>query len=407
MSLIQKKGLFFVLGAILLFLSCVGSNNPAPTTGTIQGMVTNATGSNFIVGASVSTEPPTSAVGTDAQGNYTIGSVTIGQYTVVASKAGYNPDSVTVTVRAGQTSTADIYLAEHVVIIPLAPSITTQPQSQDASVGQSVTFRVTATGTAPISYQWYKGGTAIPGATSSSYSISNVQTANAGIYTVTVSNGTLPNATSSGAVFSVVSLRAVTDIDGNVYSTVTIGTQVWMGENLKTTRYNDGTAIPLVTDSTAWGNLRTPGYCWYLNDSAAYAYLGNPFGALYNWYAVNTGKLAPTGWHVPTDAEWSTLASYLGGDSVAGGALKASGGSWASPNTGATDETGFNAYPNGERNNNGTFNNFGFIGYWWSATAYNATFSLIRIMGYSDAYLLDYPVGDYSAGYSVRCVRNN
>ena len=108
----------------------------------------------------------------------------------------------------------------------------------------------------------------------------------------------------------------VVDIDGNVYHTVTIGTQVWMVENLKTTKYNDGTAIPLVTDNTAWGALTTPGYCWYNNDSATYK---NTYGALYNWYAVNTGKLAPTGWHVPTDSEWTVLTTYLGGQSVAGG----------------------------------------------------------------------------------------
>ena len=108
----------------------------------------------------------------------------------------------------------------------------------------------------------------------------------------------------------------VVDIDGNVYHTVTIGTQVWMVENLKTTRYNDGTAIPLVTDGTAWAALTTPGYCWYNNDSATYK---NTYGALYNWYAVNTGKLAPTGWHVPTDSEWTVLTTYLGGESLQAG----------------------------------------------------------------------------------------
>ena len=101
----------------------------------------------------------------------------------------------------------------------------------------------------------------------------------------------------------------VTDIDGNVYHLITIGTQVWLVENLKTTRYNDGAPIPLVTDSAAWSLLTTPGYCWYNNDIAN----KNPNGALYNWFAVNTGKLAPTGWHVPTDAEWTILTTFLGG----------------------------------------------------------------------------------------------
>jgi uncharacterized protein (TIGR02145 family) len=101
---------------------------------------------------------------------------------------------------------------------------------------------------------------------------------------------------------------AVTDKDGNVYHTVTIGTQTWMVENLKTTKYNDGTAIPFITDNSAWANLTTPGYCWYNNDSTTYK---NMYGALYNWYAVSTGNLAPKGWHVATDAEWTTLQNYL------------------------------------------------------------------------------------------------
>ncbi|MFZ4572381.1 MAG: fibrobacter succinogenes major paralogous domain-containing protein [Bacteroidales bacterium] len=109
-----------------------------------------------------------------------------------------------------------------------------------------------------------------------------------------------------------------TDVDGNLYHSVTIGTQVWMDENLKTTKYNDGSSIPLVTDSIAWINMTTPGYCWYHNNAAAYK---NTYGALYNWYAVNTGKLAPTGWHVPTDAEWTILVAYLGGELLAGGRI--------------------------------------------------------------------------------------
>src|SRR5674476_633708 len=116
------------------------------------------------------------------------------------------------------------------------------------------------------------------------------------------------------------SSNTVTDIEGNVYHTVKIGTQTWMVENLKTTKYKDGTAIPLVTDNKVWINLPTPAYCWYDNDATTYK---NTYGALYNWYAVNTGKLAPTGWHIPTDAEWTTLQNYVGGELVAGDKMKA------------------------------------------------------------------------------------
>jgi uncharacterized protein (TIGR02145 family) len=112
---------------------------------------------------------------------------------------------------------------------------------------------------------------------------------------------------SSAWSFSTAALT-VTDVEGNIYHTITIGNQIWTVENLKTTKYNDGTAIPNVTDSATWTNLTTPGYCWYNNDAATYK---NKYGALYNWYVINTGLLAPTGWHVPSIAEWDTLQNYL------------------------------------------------------------------------------------------------
>ena len=113
----------------------------------------------------------------------------------------------------------------------------------------------------------------------------------------------------------------VTDVDGNVYHTLKIGSQVWMVENLKTTRYNDSTEITMIEDSTLWNHLTEPACCWMDND------LNNkePYGGLYNWYAVNTGKLCPDGWHVPTNEEWTELIDYLGGIQVAGGKLKEAG----------------------------------------------------------------------------------
>jgi uncharacterized protein (TIGR02145 family) len=200
----------------------------------------------------------------------------------------------------------------------------------------------------------------------------------------------------------------IMDIDGNIYHTVTIGAQVWMVENLKTTRYNDGAVIPLVTDSAAWAALTTPGYCWYNNDSASNA---NPYGALYNCYVVNTGKLAPAGWHVPTDAEWTVLTTYLGGDSVAGGPLKETGTThWQSPNTGATNATGFSALPGGYRYSYGTlFNNVGSYGDWWSSTAAGAAGgepgSWNRIM-YNDNASVSRGNFFNTSGFSVRCVRD-
>lgn len=197
-------------------------------------------------------------------------------------------------------------------------------------------------------------------------------------------------------------LLTVTDIDGNVYQTVTISTQVWMASNLKTTKYKDGIAIPLVTDGTAWSNLSTPGYCWYNNDAATNK---STYGALYNGYTVNTGKLCPTGWHVPSDAEWTDLTTYLGGEAVAGGKLKEAGTiHWNNPNSGATNTTGFTALPSGYRNYDDPFGTIGNGGYWWSSSedAINAWNRYVSSSS-SDVYRNDYSKRN---GFSVRCVKD-
>jgi len=198
------------------------------------------------------------------------------------------------------------------------------------------------------------------------------------------------------------------DADGNVYTTITIGTQVWMAENLKTTKLNDGTQIPDVTDPITWTNLTTPGYGWYNNDADTYR---TPYGALYNWYAVNTGKLCPTGWHVPTDNDVTILETYLGGITIAGGKLKETGTThWLAPNTGATNETGFTALPGGTYNSQGYFDQMGQVGVWWfiqtsspdetwwfniwsDGTEFNmfsgGTFYLYKVIGFSVRCLKD------------------
>ncbi len=203
--------------------------------------------------------------------------------------------------------------------------------------------------------------------------------------------------------------NTVTDIDGNVYHTVTIGTQVWMVENLKTTRYRDGTDIPLVMDgigitTIGWTNLQTPGYCYYLNLDYTYK---NIYGAIYNWHAVNTGKLAPTGWHVPTDSEWTTLKNYLGGFSVAGGKLKESGTShWFEPNGGATNETGFTGLPGGARDyGGGNFNSVGSMGHFWSSSESGFITAWSWALWYYNSFIARGSDGK-SYGFSVRCVKD-
>ena len=202
-------------------------------------------------------------------------------------------------------------------------------------------------------------------------------------------------------------ITTVTDYDGNVYDIITIGTQDWLKQNLKTTHYKNGAAITYPgTDNTAWQNNTTGAYAWYNNDEATYK---NTYGALYNWYAVNTGNLCPTGWHVPTDAEWTTLTTYLGGESIAGGKLKATT-LWNSPNTGATNSSGFTAFPGGFRDDNGpnsysyyTLN--GMHGYWWSTTESSTTYAWCRALFYYTSYL-DRSSSIKTNGYSVRCLKN-
>lgn len=198
----------------------------------------------------------------------------------------------------------------------------------------------------------------------------------------------------------------ITDQDGNVYKTVTIGGQTWMAENLRTTKYNDGTAIPNVTNDDEWKYNNTGAYCNY-DYAAGTGYIAT-YGLLYNWHAVNTGKLAPKGWHVPTDAEWTELTEYLGGESVAGGKLKETGTThWNPTNIGATNETGFTALPGGTRW--GSFSDIGSRGFWWSATHKGGSDAWYRqIYGESpDPYSGLWRGSAYDeACFSVRCVRD-
>jgi len=193
----------------------------------------------------------------------------------------------------------------------------------------------------------------------------------------------------------------IKDGDGNVYISVAIGAQTWLVENLKTTKYNNGTVIPNVTDITAWQVLGTGAYCWFNNEITN----KSTYGALYNWYAVNHGNLCPIGWHVPTDAEWSTLTTFLGGEMIAGGKLKETGTShWLYPNIDATNSTSFTALPGSGRGSVGTFFQLGLSGDWWSSTE-RATeawgYELIGNNGY--VYRNPFPKGN---GFSVRCIKD-
>jgi uncharacterized protein (TIGR02145 family) len=192
--------------------------------------------------------------------------------------------------------------------------------------------------------------------------------------------------------------NTVKDIDGNIYRTVTIGTQVWMAEDLKTTRYNDGTPIPNITDDTEWTNLQTGAYCWPNNDESNKTI----YGALYNWYATG-GKLCPVGWHISTDKDWETLVDFCGGWEIAGGKLKEAGTAhWDSTNVESTNESGFTALPAGVRPRDGRFRFLkgNYVGYWCPPRCGDIrTFTTSRTW----IYLTETVPNE---GYCVRCVKD-
>lgn len=213
----------------------------------------------------------------------------------------------------------------------------------------------------------------------------------------------------AGLFVTVVQSQTVKDIDGNVYKTITIGTQTWMAENLKTTKFNDGTEIPLATISgNEWADhtvaaLTSPLYCWLYDSAVIYK---NRYGAFYNGYSINAGDLCPTGWHIPSDTEWTILTTYLGGENVAGGKLKEEGTThWNSPNNGATNETGFTARGGGSISDNGSNWDIGYNGYWWSSTINDETYLWTRLIN-NNVPNIYRRYADKHIGYPVRCIKD-
>ena len=189
----------------------------------------------------------------------------------------------------------------------------------------------------------------------------------------------------------------------NNSETVTIGNQAWMKTNLNVSIYRTGDPIPEVKDSDAWSKLTTGAWCYYNNDPTQ----GTTYGKLYNWYAVNDPRgLAPQGWHIPSDAEWTTLENSLGGSSVAGGQMKEAGTlHWLTPNTGANNNSGFAGLPGGFRNYNGPFGDVGGFGYWWSSTGVSTSDAWDRYLFYSTGLIFRSSYSKQS-GFSVRCLRD-
>ena len=220
--------------------------------------------------------------------------------------------------------------------------------------------------------------------------------------TLKISGNTKPNEDRLFPEKAINQIRYVGDIDGNYYKVIRVGNMLWMSENLRTTKYNDGKEIKLSQLDSDWMKYE-PAFCWYNNERTDKS---ERYGALYNWYAVNTGKLCPAGWHVPDGEELSKLVIFKSGDTLSGGMLKETGTRyWKDPNRGATNESGFTGLPAGGRHYSGKFISEGEKGYWWTLKEENEYVALCLTLSY------DTPVArpwwsSKRTGLSVRCVRN-
>jgi uncharacterized protein (TIGR02145 family) len=287
--------------------------------------------------------------------------------------------TITVTGGNGCAASANISISQNIS----APAAVITPLP-NTTVLTCSTPSITLTASGGASYLW----------DNSSTSASRVVSA-AGTYTVTV----------TGANGCTASENVSISGSSSCISTVTICSQQWMDKNLDVSKYRNGDDIPQVTDPTAWAALTTGAWCYYNNDPAN----GAVYGKLYNWYAVNDPRgLAPAGFHIPTDAEWTTIVTCLGGASVAGGKMKETGTThWSAPNTGATNSSGFTGLPGGHRDWSGSFDgvDVGFNVFWWSSTENDPTQAWFRYLYYGGGNIFRLN-GLKQFGFSVRCLRD-
>jgi len=345
---------------------------------------------------------------------------------IVAGTSGTGTYTVNLTGLAGSTKyffrayatnsagTGYGALDSFVTLTPLVlPTITTTPGSTILATSAVTGGNVTSDGGATVTER------GVVYATSGIPSLSNSKvvagTSGTGTYTVNLSGltgstryyfrayATNSVGTGYGSLDSMTTLLnycpsdTIVDIDGNVYNTVSIGSQCWTKENLRVTKYRDGTSIPTGLDDGTWLNTSTGAYAIYNNDPSNDAI----YGKLYNWYAVvDPRALCPSGWHVPSDTEWTTLSDNLGGN-IAGGKMKSTGTTfWTAPNMGATNQSGFTGLPGGFRNGGGGFYSIGDNAYFWSVTV-----NLGRALDKNDefVYISNAPIGQ---GNSVRCLKD-
>jgi len=392
----------------------------------LTGIVTDTLTSEPIQEAGVKLSPSNDTTSTGSDGTYLFSNITPGEYEIEVSKIGYDTISTNVYVHEAKTNTANFALEG-------IPFIDISVKSLDFMMDLTVlSFNISNIGIGTLHYNVISSQDWIivdP--------ISGDVTDETDHITVTIDKTGLSDSIYKETIEIIsgvstdtidVYLNGLMDIDLNYYQVVTIGTQTWMAENLKTTRYRNGDPIRIVTEDLYWSSLSTQAYCNYDNDPNN----STTYGRLYNWYAVNDDrKIAPTGWHVPTDAEWTTLENYLiangynfDGTTIGNYIAKAlaSDMGWTSSSDpgaiGNTDyptyrnKSGFAALPGGARDWNGVFEDIGYGGYWWSSTyftyvpdgsTHTAYFRGLYYSGWGvwwNTYYKEF-------GFSVRCVKDN
>jgi uncharacterized protein (TIGR02145 family) len=419
---------YFLIGILVLSLqNCADNATNSKNEEPIIEITSPASGSQHTIGNNVNM----SASASDADGSiasvkfYVDGDLqstdSSSPYSYNWNTTGYDAGSHTIIARAtdddGASTDAEIsVILDSPANQSPAVSITAPANNSHHTIGNSVNISASASdGDGSIaSVKFYVDGSLKTTDTSSPYSYSWSTTGySAGSHTIRA-RATDDDGATTDAEITVVLSPTMTDIDGNVYQTIKIGNQWWMAENLKVTHYRNGDPIPNVTGSTEWDNLSSGAYCAYNNDNGNAA----TYGMLYNWYVVDDSRnIAPEGWHVPTDEEWKALEMHLGmsqseADEIGdrgtdeGGKLKEAGTThWNSPNSGATNSSGFTALPGGYRFYDGRFNNMGYNGYWWSATA-NYTGSVwFRLLQNSRSFVYR-NTGHKQLGLSVRLVKD-
>jgi uncharacterized protein (TIGR02145 family) len=409
-------GLSFI---ILSFHSC--QQEEIILHGEITGRVIDAITQQPLQGATVKLNPTDDSTKTDSEGKYVLRSLTPGNYMVKALKQSYAEGIIDATVTSANTNNIDIAL-------DAIPDL--QYSETDLNFGfdlNSLSFTISKSGSGKVGYLCTPSQSWITinpnsGDVDSETDIINITINRNGLTQDKIKEWIIVRSTFSQYIFldtikvnvwfhdpivfnPVLTYGNVTDVEGNNYKTIQIGTQTWMAENLATTKYNDNTPIQIVTDDAKWTGLTTPAYCWYNND----LYYKTDYGALYNWFAVNTGKLCPAGWHVPSKADWTIIMDYLGGNEAAYAKIKEIGTShWESPNEGATNESGFTALPAGNRYEaEGGFDEMGKWTGFWNSEQYNtlnAYYRQIAQMGGTNNYT-NITYCPKKEGLSVRCIK--